>query len=109
MPWLVVGDHVLASAEIAEGHRGRAKGLLGRNSVEGAFVLPRVRWIHTVGMQFSIDVAYLDRDGNVLKAVRMAPHRVGVPVVRARMVIEAEAGAFSRWGLNVGDRVEIKA
>ena len=59
-------------------------------------------------MRFPLDVAYLDRDGVVVKTVRMRRHRVGLPVWRARRVIEAEAGAFGRWGLHVGDVVELR-
>lgn len=65
------------------------------------------RWVHTIGMRFPIDVAYLDRDGVVVKAVHMHRHRVGVPVWRATTVIEATEGAFARWGLRVGDVVEV--
>jgi hypothetical protein len=38
----------------------------------------------------------------------MAPHRVGVPVFKAERVVEAEAGAFARWGLHVGDVLEVR-
>jgi len=38
----------------------------------------------------------------------MHRHRVGIPVGRARSVVEAEAGAFARWGLRVGDVVEVR-
>jgi uncharacterized membrane protein (UPF0127 family) len=38
----------------------------------------------------------------------MSRQRVGVPVPRAARVIEAEAGAFGRWGLHVGDVVEVQ-
>jgi uncharacterized membrane protein (UPF0127 family) len=99
---------VLASAEIATSHRDRAKGLLQRDGVEGALVLPKARWVHTMGMRFPIDVAFLDAEGVVVKTVRMHRHRVGVPVVKARSVVEAEAGAFARWGLRVGDRIELR-
>ena len=34
--------------------------------------------------------------------------RVGIPVWRASWVIEAEGGAFGRWGLRVGDEVEVR-
>jgi hypothetical protein len=34
--------------------------------------------------------------------------RVGAPVRRARMTIEAEAGGFERWGLGVGESVELR-
>ena len=106
--WLVSDGRVLASLEVASGRTERRRGLLGRDGLDGALLLERVRWVHTVGMRFPIDVAYLNADGNVLKTVRMGRHRVGVPVMKARSVVEAEAGAFSRWGLHVGDRLEVR-
>lgn len=106
--WLVSDGQVLASAEVADGHRGRARGLIGREHVEGAFVLTPCRWVHTIGMRFPIDVAFLDSTGVVLKTMRMKPHRLGVPVWHARMIVEAEVGSFSRWGLKVGDQVELR-
>lgn len=71
-------------------------------------VLRPCRWVHTVGMRFPLDVAYLAHDGTVLKTVRMARHRVGLPVPGARTVIEAEAGAFGRWDLHVGDVIDVR-
>ena len=68
------------------------------------------RSIHTLGMRFAIDVAYCRRsaDGLVVMATTcMRPWRIGRPRWRARCVIEAEAGAFERWGLAVGDVLEI--
>jgi uncharacterized membrane protein (UPF0127 family) len=59
-------------------------------------------------MRFPIDVAYCDRDLRVVRLVTMAPHRIGMPVWRAHSVIEAEAGAFERWGVHVGDQLEIR-
>jgi len=72
-------------------------------------VLSPCRWIHTVGMRFPLDVAYVDAEGIVLRTVRMGRNRMGLPIPRARMVIEAEAGAFARWGLHVGDLVELRS
>ena len=67
------------------------------------------RWIHTIGMRFPIDVAYLDDDGVVVKTIQMHRHRVGHPGrPRPDRSIEAEAGAFARWGLRVGDVVEVR-
>ena len=108
MAWLVNDARVMASAELAESRADRRRGLLGRDDLEGALVLRPCRWVHTLGMRFPIDVAYLDRDGVVVKTARMHRHRVGVPVPAARTVIEARSGAFARWGLRVGDEVEIR-
>lgn len=59
-------------------------------------------------MNFPIDVAYLDGDGVVIKTIQMHRHRVGIPVWRANLVIEAEAGAFARWGLGVGAVIDVR-
>jgi uncharacterized protein len=108
MSWLVTDGRVLASAEVIQGRRDRTRGLLGRDGQEGAMVLSPCRWIHTMGMRFALDVAYLDENGTVLKTVRMNPNRFALPVAKARTVVEAEAGAFARWGLQVGDLVELR-
>ncbi|MGH9133380.1 MAG: DUF192 domain-containing protein [Ilumatobacteraceae bacterium] len=108
MPWLVSDARVFASAEVASSRSARRQGLLRRDGLEGALVLRPCRWIHTVGVRFALDVAYLDADGVVVKTVHMTPNRVGMPVRGAQAVIEAEAGAFERWGLCVGDVVEVR-
>jgi len=108
VPWLVHDGKVLATLEVASSAPGRMKGLLGRDGIDGALLLDPARSIHTVRMRFPIDVAYVDRDLVVVRIVTMQPNRVGVPVLKARSVIEAEAGAFGRWGIGVGDRLEIK-
>jgi uncharacterized membrane protein (UPF0127 family) len=38
----------------------------------------------------------------------MSRHRLGAPVPKAQLVVEAQAGAFARWGLQVGDVVEVR-
>ncbi len=109
VPWLVTDDaRVLASAEIADARSARRRGLLGRDHLDGAIVLRPCRWIHTIGLRFPIDVAFLDDDGVVVKTMQMHQRRIGVPVWRASLVVEAEAGAFARWGLRVGDTVEVR-
>jgi len=108
MPWLVRDGDVLAAVELADTARSRRRGLLGRDAVEGALVLQPCRQVHTVRMRFAIDVAFCDTDGVVVRTVTLAPWRVSPYVRRAAFVIEAEAGAFDRWRLRVGDRVELR-
>jgi uncharacterized membrane protein (UPF0127 family) len=106
--WLLVDGNVLASADVATSRKARRRGLLGRDGLDGALVLERCRWVHTIGMRFPLDIAYLDGSGAVLKTVRMNRNRIGLPMVKSVRVVEAEAGAFGRWGLHVGDVVEIR-
>ncbi len=108
MAWLVCDSRVLASAEVADTKGARSKGLLGRSGIDGAIVLRPCRSVHTLGMRFALDIAYLDADGMVIRIVRMKRHRIGMPVWKARTVIEAEAGAFGRWGLHVGDIIDVR-
>ena len=108
MPWLLREGDVLASLEVARSRRERVQGLLGRDGIEGALLIEPARSVHTVGMRFPLDVAFCDADLTVLKVRRMPRHRVGLPVLRAHCVIEAEAGAFSRWELRPGDQLEVK-
>lgn len=108
MAWLVTNARVLASADTATTRPQRRKGLLGRDGLDGAMVIDPCRWVHTIGMRFPIDVAFLDADGLVIRTVQMPRRRLGMPVIRARSVIEAEAGAFARWGVHVGDVIELR-
>ena len=108
MPWLLREGEVLSSLEVARSRRDRLQGLLGRDGIEGALLLEPARSVHTIGMRFPLDVAFCDADLTVVKVVRMGRHRMSLPVLRARSVIEAEAGAFARWELHPGDKLEVK-
>lgn len=108
MAWLLRDGEVLASLEVAGSRRARSRGLLGRDGVDGALLLRPCRSVHTLGMRFAIDVAFCDDELRVLRVVTMPRHRLSRPVWRSRAVIEAEAGAFARWGLRPGDQLEVK-
>jgi uncharacterized membrane protein (UPF0127 family) len=108
MAWLLRDGDVLASLEIAASRQERRRGLLGRDGIEGALLLTQTRSVHTLGMRFPIDVAWCDMDLVVLRTARLRPYRVTRPVLRARVVVEAEAGSFDRWRLGVGDRLELR-
>ena len=109
MAWLLRDDKVLASLDVADTARLRSRGLLGRDGIDGALLLRPARAVHTVRMRFPIDVAYCDADLVVLRTVHMAPNRIGRPCLKARCVIEAEAGAFERWGVAPGVQLEVRA
>lgn len=107
MPWLLRDEQVLASAELAAGRSGRRQGLSGRTELEGVFVLP-ARSIHTFGMRFPIDVAFLADDGTVVRILTVRPNRVTRICRAARTAVEAPEGAFREWGVVPGDVLEIR-
>ena len=108
MPWLVRDGKVLATLEVATSMRDRTRGLLGRDGIDGAILLRPARSVHTLRMRFAIDVAFCDRDLRVLKVTTLARNRATLPVRRAHAVIESEAGTMSRWGVRVGDQLDIR-
>jgi uncharacterized membrane protein (UPF0127 family) len=109
MAWLLRDGEVLASVEIAESLGARARGLLGRSTLEGAMVLRPARSVHSIGMRFAIDVAFCDDALIVLDTQTLKRNRMTRPRWRAFCVVEARAGAFERWRLRPGDQLELRA
>lgn len=97
----------LCNAEIAVNRAARRAGLRGRDFLDGALWLPRCRWIHSFGVTFEIDVAYLNLDGVVIRVERVAPRSLCLPVIAAASVVESYAGAMQTWGLKEGDRLSL--
>ena len=106
--WLVRDDRVLASLEVADGRVAKGRGLLGRDSLEGAMLIEGRRSVHSFLLGFELDVAFLDADLTVIRTLRLRRNRVTLPVWQARSILEAEAGAFGRWNLVVGDELEVR-
>ncbi|MGW0881593.1 DUF192 domain-containing protein [Streptomyces sp. NPDC002671] len=102
------GTPVTVPLEISTSYRTRAKGLLGRDSVDGAMLLSPASGVHTFRMRIPIDVAYLDRTLTVIAVRTMRPGRMGLPRLRSRHVLEAAAGAMAGWGVEVGVRVAVE-
>lgn len=92
---------------IAASYRARSRGLLGQDGIDGALLITPCGSVHSFRMRFTIDVAYLDRKFRVVAVHTMKPGRLGMPRLRARHVIEAEAGAMEKWGIRPGARVSI--
>ncbi|GAA5208693.1 hypothetical protein GCM10023323_29230 [Streptomyces thinghirensis] len=80
---------------------------MGRDSVEGAILLSPANSVHTLRMRMPIDVAYLDRRFVVIAVRTMRAGRIGLPRLRSRHVLEAEAGAMAEWGVKAGVQVAV--
>jgi len=71
-------------------------------------LLTPAKSVHTFGMRFAIDVVHLDKERRVVHLTTMKPNRLGRFAFCAGSVIEAEAGAARRWGIVIGDELEIR-
>jgi uncharacterized protein len=106
---LVLASGVSVDLEIADTRKAKARGLLGRDSCNGgAMLITPCRNVHTMQMRFAVDVAHLSAATEVLCVRTMKPWRVGPIVWKGHSVLEADAGSFARWGIAVGDVLEIR-
>ena len=103
---LIGSDGFRLEVEIAQRARERMRGLLRRARLPPGrgLLIPNARSVHSIGMHFPLDVAFLDADLLVLEVKRLAPGRLLLPRRRARHVLEMAAGTGPEQGqrLRVG-------
>jgi len=99
---------LVSELEVAETGWQRMRGLLGRSSRE--FPKGKGLWlrscegIHTIGMAFPIDVAYLDGQNRVRHMYHgLRPFRIGKITWEVRSVLELPAGILKESRTEIGD------
>nr|WP_223185345.1 DUF192 domain-containing protein [Streptomyces sp. CBMA152] len=104
----VDGGRLGVPLQVAGSYRARTRGLLGRTGIDGAILLTPATSVHTFRMRFAIDVAYLDRTLRVIALHTVPPNRLTAPRLRARHILEAEAGAMAEWGIRPGVQLRVR-
>ena len=93
---------------VADGWWSRSRGLLGRPALqpgEGLLLTP-CRSVHMFGMRFSLDVAFVDREGTVVETYAdLAPGRRTRWHRAARHALELPSGTLAATGTGRGDRL----
>jgi uncharacterized membrane protein (UPF0127 family) len=101
------GRCLLDLAWKAEGPWERVRGLLGRAPLgpREAMLLDPCWLVHTFGMRYALDLAFVDVKGRIRKlAYGVVPGRIsGSP--GSRLTIETGAGVLASLSLKVGDQV----
>jgi uncharacterized protein len=101
----IVADTLLRAFD----SESRRRGLLKRDFLAdgSALVIAPTNAIHTFFMRFAIDVAFVARDGRVLKLRRaMPPWRIAA-AWGAFAVVELAAGALDRADVRPGDQLRV--
>jgi hypothetical protein len=95
--------------EAALDRASRNRGLLGRDGLDDtALILAPCSAVHTFFMRFPIDVAFVDRDGVVVKVTsNLRPWRVA-GAWRAFAVCELASGTLGRAGTRRGSRLALR-
>ncbi|MCL6563999.1 MAG: DUF192 domain-containing protein [Firmicutes bacterium] len=73
----------------------RLRGMIGRGPEPKAYLFPHTNMVHTFFMAYPIDVAFLAKDGTVLRIVTLRPWRLSPYVRGTAHILEAPAGALS--------------
>jgi uncharacterized membrane protein (UPF0127 family) len=101
----VVADVVSGAFDSA----GRRRGLLGRDAMPAgeALIIAPTNAIHTFFMRFDIDVAFVGRDGRIVKLrPSLRPWRLAA-AIRAFAAVETPAGAFASSSTAAGDTLAL--
>lgn len=97
-----------SKVSVADSWWGRFRGLLARRPIEGGegLLLLDCGSVHTIGMIYAIDVAFLDEEGRIVRSIpRLGPCRVGLGGDRAAHTLELPAGRLDETGTGPGDRL----
>jgi uncharacterized protein len=102
---LGTGGIVATHVELAVESESRRRGLLGRDSLDAgsALIIAPCSSIHTFFMRFDIDVAFVARDGCVLKTCAAIPRRRIAFSFGAFAAIELPAGTLAKADAKAGD------
>jgi len=108
---LVVDGRDVAAVLVADSAWARLRGLLG--TAAGAeppagLLLTPGNSVHGWGMRYDLDVAQLDAEFVVVRAVRLRRGGLVGPRRGVRHVLEAPHGAFETWGLVAGSHVSVR-
>ncbi|MBQ6268128.1 MAG: DUF192 domain-containing protein [Clostridia bacterium] len=106
------GDAVLIpDLDITAGFFERFRGLMFTRSIPDSYglLIRPCNQIHMMNMRFPLDVIYLSEDGTVLHIdENIRPWAIGKTVKKAVGVVEINAGACARLGIETGDRLTIE-
>jgi uncharacterized protein len=102
------GVLVASRAAVADSFGHRLRGLLARPPVRegGGMLLLECGSVHTIGMGYPIDVAFLDAEGRVVRSIAgLGPWRLGLGGPDAVHALELPTGRLGRTGTVPGVRL----
>ena len=105
------GERIVEHVEVASSTFERMRGLLGRDALApgSGMLITRCGSIHTVGMQFSLDLIFIGRDGVVKRVVRdVKPGRWMVAGRGAVKTLELQSGWLPEGALVAENVIELR-
>ena len=102
------GESLGTRVAVADSFRHRLRGLLAQPQLQAGqgLLLLNCNSVHTVGMRYAIDVAFLDAEGRVIRSIAgLQPWKLGLGGAGATHTLELPAGRLSETGTVAGVRL----
>ena len=114
------GGEVVVAVEVADSAEERQVGLMGRESLpDDAGMIFLFDWETSGGFWMKntlipLSIAFADAGGKIVSILDMEPCKADPceiydPGVPYRSALEVNQGAFSRWGVEEGDRLRLES
>ena len=110
---MYINKKFIEEISVADSFWTRFRGLMFKDKeqiaqLKGLLIKPCSQ-IHTFFMKEPIDVVYVDKKGNVLKAdQRVMPGRCYKKVKKTKYVVELPEQSIERWEISLGDILEVR-
>jgi uncharacterized membrane protein (UPF0127 family) len=108
----LIKDHIIMvpRVRLADTFLQRFLGLMGKKSLsrEEGLLLKGCRQIHTFFMRMTIDVLFLDKDGQIIAVLpELAPGKISPLVKGAGYVLELPAGSIREYDFREGQQLKL--
>ncbi len=104
------GRRLIENGLVAERPWARLRGLIGCPALQPGegLLLPGTKGIHTIGMRYAIDIAFLNQQGCVIYVIySMPPFRISRVVSDSAMALELPADILRETGTDIGDLIQV--
>lgn len=101
---------IIKEAQVADSFFTRFRGLLGRKDLKDdtGLIIKPCNSIHMIGMKFSIDAIFIDKDNKVCHIIpSMKAMSISPLIKKAKYVIEVPEGTSKIKRIDINDRIEM--
>jgi len=109
MPWLLLEEKVLSSITTPKQSHHLSQITHDEDELEETELVMSAKLVHTFRKVRPIDVIFLDESFRILKMKTSASTCIKFSPLRTKAIIKTRKGNASRWGIHVGDLLEVRS
>ncbi|HJP16144.1 MAG TPA: hypothetical protein QF762_04175 [Acidimicrobiales bacterium] len=109
MPWLLLEEKVLSSITTPKQSHHLGQITDEENATEGAELVMSAKLVHTFRKVSQMDAIFLDESFKILKIKTLTSSCIKFSPLKTKAIIKTRKGNASRWGIQVGDLLEVRS